>query len=183
MEQKKIGILKYLALIVTFTIIPLILISYIAYMITFYFTKSSLISTEITAVTLIPTLLGSMSATRWYIEKNKLETPFSKKVTVYNLDINDGIPIPEDVIKVYEKRLNYFLQNKLYNEYLKTSCFLANFYLKNAIVKENIQDYLKAKEIIENAGDSIKGKIIKNDILQLFDMTKEKIQKYREKFG
>jgi len=182
MEEKKISILKYTTIIMIFIIIPLIVLSFLVYFLVSYFTKSSTISSEVTTVTTIPILLGGISAMRWYMEKNELISPFHKNIVVYNLDSNDNVEIPEELIRTYETRMLYFLENNLYNEYLKTLSFVVSFYLKNAVVNNDVRSFLKAKDLIKKGDCIIEEKKIKNNVIELFQLVRKRVEDYSKKF-
>jgi len=176
--EGKLSFLEWLGLALLFIGLPGAIAIVVSFSIPYYLLHNVTLANTLS--TIIPIVVLGISVTYFwkYLQSRNLVTPFMKRRSIIILP-DSGQPIDEKYIRSFEVNLK-FVKGE---EYIKQLVMLGMMYLQNAVAYDNKDLYLRAKEYLARAEETMEGKSISFETKMLVDNLRSRIETYKYRFG
>ncbi len=178
MERKKLSVFKWVGLTLLFIGFPAVIATVLSFSIPYYLLHNVMLAYALGTIIPIIVIVTSIEYFRKYLQSRNLITPFMRRQSIIILP-DSGQPIDEKYIKSFENNLR-FADGE---EYIKQLTMLGMMYLQNAVAYNNKDLYLRAKEFLTRAEETMQGKSVSFETKMLVDSLKSKIETYKYRFG
>ncbi|MFP3299258.1 MAG: hypothetical protein RXO22_09310 [Thermocladium sp.] len=176
--EGKLSFLEWLGLALLFIGLPGAIAIVVSFSIPYYLLHNVTLANTLS--TIIPIVVFGISVTYFwkYLQSRNLVTPFMKRRSIIILP-DSGQPIDEKYIRSFEVNLK-FVKGE---EYINQLAMLGMMYLQNAVAYDNKDLYLRAKEYLARAEETMEEKSVSFETKMLVDNLRSRIETYKYRFG